>query len=98
MPQLVRLYLISIAFGLALALVFTTLLLALDIAGLRHLVAATQGGWIAVLMLVVFHMILFAGVQFGIRIMLMADRAAPRGGGRHRPVDPALPVTAPARV
>lgn len=53
MPQLVRLYIVSIAIGFALALLFTALLLALDVATLRHLVTATRGGWIAVLMLVV---------------------------------------------
>lgn len=101
MPQLVRLYLVSIAVGLALALVFTALLLALDVAMLRHLVTATRGGWIAVLMLVFFHTILFSGVQFGIRVMLMARRDGPRGGLRQkirRPQAPALaPVAAPRR-
>lgn len=82
MPRLVRLYILSIAIGFVLALAFTGLLLALDVAGLRHLVGATSGGWIAVLMLVVFHTILFSGVQFGIRIMLMADDDRPGGGIR----------------
>ncbi|WP_199260487.1 hypothetical protein [Paracoccus binzhouensis] len=98
MPQLVRLYLVSIAIGFALALAFTGLLLALDVAGLRHLTAATRGGWIAVLMLVVFHTILFSGVQFGIRVMLMAQGEGPRGGLRQclrrRPAP--LPAATPA--
>ncbi len=104
MPRLVRLYILSIAVGFALALAFTALLLALDVAGLRHLVLAAGGGWIAVMMLVVFHTILFAGVQFGIRIMLMAQDDGP-GGGIRRPLRvffgverPALaPATAPRR-
>lgn len=99
MPKLVRLYILSIAVGFALALAFTGLLLALDVAGLRHLVFATGGGWIAVVMLVVFHTILFAGVQFGIRIMLMAEDDGP-GGGIRRPLRALsrapLPVVAPA--
>jgi hypothetical protein len=81
MPQLIRLYLYSIAAGFALALVFTALLLVLDVASLRHLAGGTQGGWIAVLMLVVFHAILFSGVQFAVRIMWMAEGAWPGPGG-----------------
>lgn len=84
MPKLVRLYIISIAIGFVLALVFTALLLALDIGTLRHLVTATRGGWIAVLMLVFFHTVLFSGVQFGIRVMLMARPDDPGGGLRQR--------------
>lgn len=82
MPQLVRLYIVSIAIGFALALAFTTLLLVLDVAGLRHLISATRGGWIAVLMLIVFHTILFSGTQFGIGVMLMANQGGPGGGLR----------------
>ncbi|WJS85830.1 hypothetical protein [Paracoccus sp. TOH] len=100
MPQLIRLYIVSIAIGFALALVFTGLLLALDVAGLRHLTSATRGGWIAVLMLTVFHTILFSGVQFGIRVMLMAQGEGPRGGHRQRirrrpaPAPAAVPASA----
>ncbi|RDW11865.1 hypothetical protein [Paracoccus thiocyanatus] len=96
MPQLVRLYIVSIAIGFLLALVFTALLLALDVASLRHLVTATRGGWIAVLMLVVFHTILFSGVQFGIRVMLMARGGGPRGGLRQRIRRHSRPALAPA--
>ncbi|SIQ45677.1 hypothetical protein SAMN05421641_10835 [Paracoccus thiocyanatus] len=96
MPQLVRLYIVSIAIGFLLALVFTALLLALDVASLRHLVTATRGGWIAVLMLVVFHTILFSGVQFGIRVMLMARGGGPRGGLRQRIRPHSRPALAPA--
>jgi len=95
MPRLVRLYILSIAIGFVLALAFTGLLLALDVASLRHLVFATRGGWIAVLMLVVFHTILFSGVQFGIRIMLMAGGDGPYGGMR-RPLRSRIPVLVPS--
>ncbi|WP_062560876.1 hypothetical protein [Paracoccus aminovorans] len=95
MPRLVRLYILSIAIGFVLALAFTGLLLALDVASLRHLVFATRGGWIAVLMLVVFHTVLFSGVQFGIRIMLMAGGDGPHGG-RRRPSRVRIPALAAA--
>lgn len=84
MPKLVRLYILSIAIGFALAAVFVGLLTALDVAGLQHLMGTTRGGWIAVLMLVFFHGILFSGVQFAIRIMLMAEDDDPKGGLRQR--------------
>ena len=54
MPKLVRLYIISIAIGFALAVAFVGVLVALDVAGLRHLMSSTRGGWIAVLMMVFF--------------------------------------------
>lgn len=84
MPRLVRLYIISIAIGFALAVAFVGMLTALDVAGLRHLMASTNGGWIAVLMMVFFHGILFSGVQFAIRIMLMAEDDGHGGGLRQR--------------
>jgi hypothetical protein len=84
MPKLVRLYIISIAIGFALAVAFVGVLVALDVAGLRHLMSSTRGGWIAVLMMVFFHGVLFSGVQFAIRIMLMAEDDGPKGGLRQR--------------
>lgn len=101
MPRLVRLYITSIGWGALLGAVFTGLLLWLDVAGLRHLVLATQGGFIAVAMLLCFHILLFSGVQFGISVMRMA-RGGDSGGGRRRPLlasQPALvPVAKPAQI
>ncbi len=84
MPRLVRLYIISIAIGFALGAAFTAMLIAMDVASLRHLIHSTNGGWIAVAMLVFFHGVLFSGVQFAIRIMLMARTDPPKGGLRQR--------------
>lgn len=84
MPRLVRLYIISIAIGFVLGACFTAMLIGLDIASLRRLIHSTNGGWIAVGMLVFFHGILFSGVQFAIRIMLMARPEHPGGGRRLR--------------
>ncbi|KGJ06097.1 hypothetical protein IT41_02750 [Paracoccus halophilus] len=98
MPKLVRLYIVSIAIGFALSAGFTAMLIALDVASLRHLVMATSGGWIALGVLFFFHGVLFAGVQFAIRIMLMARSERPTGGLRQRfraqpaPVFAARPV------
>jgi len=80
MPRLVRIYIIDVITGFGLSALFTGLLLWLDVAHLWHLVTSVQGGWIAVLMLFVFNGIVFAGVQFGITVMGMANDGT--GGGR----------------
>ena len=98
MPKLVRLYIVSIAIGFALAVAFTAMLIGLNVAGLRHLVGGTGGGWIAVMMLVFFHGILFSGVQFAIRIMMLAEDDGPKGGHRQHVRRVLAPVHAAARA
>jgi hypothetical protein len=98
MPKLVRLYIVSIAIGFALAVAFTAMLIGLNVAGLRHLVGGTGGGWIAVMMLVFFHGILFSGVQFAIRIMMLAEDDGPKGGLRQHVRRVLAPVHAAARA
>lgn len=84
MPRLIRFYLMNCAIGAGIGLVFTALLLATDAGGLRHLVFEVRGGWLGGVLLVLFHALLFAGVQFGIAIMSLAGDAG-AGGGRTRP-------------
>lgn len=98
MPRLVRLYLINIAVGFVLALIFTGLLMWLNVANLRHLVSNVSGGWLAVVMLVVFNTIVFAGVQFAIAVMRMAEGDTPPGGGKRQPVTRATGQLVPLRV
>jgi hypothetical protein len=57
--------------GLALGIVFSMLLVTLNIANLGHLVGKVDGGWLAFSMLCLFNGIVFAGVQFGITIIRM---------------------------
>lgn len=97
MPKLIRLYIESVAVGLAISAAFTGALLWLDVAGLGHLVMASDIGWVAVMMLVVFNGIVFAAVQFAVRIMGMAESdEGPRGGhGIREPV--LIPVPVPVR-
>ncbi len=95
LPELVRLYLRNIALGFLLALVFTGLLLGLDVAHLRHLTFGISGGWLAVVMLVLFNTIVFAGVQFAIAVMRMAEPGdSPRRGNR-APIARRKPATVP---
>lgn len=101
MPELVRLYIRNVAIGLGLSLAFVALLLWFNIANLAHLVTATEGGAIAVVMLVVFNGIVFGGVQFAIAVMRMAEPEDGEDRGRRDAIplaEPALvPVPAPRR-
>lgn len=93
MPRLVRIYIIDVITGFGLAALFTGFLLWLDVANLWHLVSSVKGGWIGAVMLFVFNGIVFAGVQFGITVMGLADDG--KGGGKRAGAASGL---APARA
>ncbi|MDP5308073.1 hypothetical protein [Paracoccus spongiarum] len=104
MPRLVRLYTASVATGVVLAMLFTGLLVWLDVAGLRRLVLGSTSGWLGAGLLVFFNAIVFGGVQFAIAVMRLADAPPPRGGQRRPTRAAAYPprvipatVAAPAR-
>ncbi len=102
MPKLVRLYILQVLAGFGLSAIFVSLLLWMNVANLWHLVNATSGGMVAVIMLFVFNGIVFAGVQFSITIMRMQDSDKPGGGKKDDlPVGPTrlvpIKVKAPAR-
>lgn len=85
LPKLVRLYIVNVAIGFGLACLFTAMLIAFDVGHLRHLVMSAQGGWLAVVMMVMFNTVVFAGVQFSIAVMRLAEpEDGPRGGRRMR--------------
>lgn len=89
MPELVRLYIRSVALGFAISAAFTGGLIWWDVAGIGHLILGSDIGLVAALMMVVFNGIVFAAVQFGWQIMAMAeDDQGPRGG--HGVREPAL--------
>ena len=98
MPKLVRLYIVNVAIGFALSAVFLAVLLALDVAGLRGLILGSSSGWLAGVMIFVFSGTIFAGVQFGIAVMGMADKDdTPRGGLRQHLVPAPVKVGAAVR-
>jgi len=101
MPKLIRLYIVNCAIGFAIAAAFVAGMVALDVAHLRHLILGSPDGWLAAVVLVLFNGVVFAGVQFAIAVMRLAEPdEGPRGGRRHpMPVrsDP-IPVEAGARV
>lgn len=93
MPKLVRLYISQVLVGFGLSAAFVSALLYLNVANLWHLVTHSSGGALAVLMLWVFNGIVFAGVQFGITIMRMAeDDTTPRGPRQHALVREYAPI------
>ncbi|MFK7938240.1 MAG: hypothetical protein AB8B82_02590 [Roseovarius sp.] len=100
MPKLIRMYIINVAIGFALAGVFVGMLLWFNIANLWHLISTSDKGWLALLVLWISNGIIFAGVQFGIAVMRMKDDDdddGPGGGLRER-VMPREYATIPVRV
>ena len=93
MPKLVSLYIKNVLFGFGLSALFVFGLLYTNVANLWHLVSTSDVGWIAVVMLLFFNGIVFAGVQFAITVMRMEKDDDPQGGKR-------VPVATniPARV
>ena len=95
MPELVRLYIRSVAIGFVISAGFTAGLVWWDVAGIGHLILGSDIGLIAAMMLVVFNGIVFSAVQFAFKIMAMAEDDTPRGG--HRAREPGL-VPVPVKV
>ena len=74
MPKLIRLYITQVAIGFVVSAVFVALLLLLNVANLRHLIAGSEVGLIALIMIWFMNGIVFAGVQFAYAIMSMAEK------------------------
>ena len=96
MPKLIRLYIQSIAIGVALAAGFVALMVWMNLAGLGNLILGSSQGWVAAIMMVTFFSVLFSGVQFGIRIMMMAEEDEPPMGGLRQHLVP-VPVKVEAQ-
>lgn len=84
MPKLIRLYIAQVAWGFVISAVFVGVLLALNVANLRHLITSSEIGFIALVMIWFMNGIVFAGVQFAYKIMSMAEK--PQGPRRGTPV------------
>lgn len=92
MPKLIRLYITNVAYGFALAVAFVAMLVWADVANLRHLVLETEMGWLAGVMMVMANGVVFAGVQFAIAVMRMADSDDGPTTGTRAPVARMEPV------
>ncbi len=86
MPELVRLYIRHVLIGFAVAALFCVMIVWMNVAGLNHLVLHTSMGWVAGLMLFVSNGVVFAGVQFAIAVMQLAEDDEGPKGGRRMPV------------
>lgn len=95
-PDLIKLYIKSCVIGFVAAAVFVGLLLGFNVANLGHLILSSPMGFVAVAMMWLANGIVFAGVQFGITIMGMAEDDDDDQGGKRSPVLLAEPV--PVRV
>ena len=73
MPEIARFYLRHSLIGFGVAAVFVALLLWFNIANLASLIFASPSWALALFMLWFFNGIVFAGVQFGIAVMGMAE-------------------------
>ena len=95
MPKLIKVYLQQIAIGFALSAVFTIILVTMNVGNLGHLVLNTSDGYLGAFLIFFFNGLVFAGVQFAIKIMGMGsnddDDDEPRGGTRIG-LDKPLPV------
>ena len=99
MTKLVRFYIRHTLIGFAAAAIFVGLLLYFNVVNLWHLVSHSDVGVLAVVLLVVFHGIVFSGVQFGVAIMAMAETDDADSGGARGPeaVAEMVPVPVPVR-
>ncbi|WP_245771027.1 hypothetical protein [Natronohydrobacter thiooxidans] len=71
MPKLVKLYIQQVLIGFGLSAVFTAILIYLDIGNLQRLVFGSGDGLLGLFLIFFFNGLVFAGVQFAIRIMRM---------------------------
>ncbi len=94
MPKLVSLYIRQVLLGFGLSAMFVSALLYANVGNLWHLILTSSMGWVAVVMLFMFHGIVFAGVQFSIAIMRMEKTDDGHSGGKRAPVA----TKSPARV
>ncbi len=91
LPKVVRFYIRQTLIGYALAAIFVAALLFLDVARLGSLIATSDVGAMAVLLLWFFHGIVFSGAQFGIALWLDAETEDPG------PKGPSVPALVPQR-
>jgi hypothetical protein len=95
MPELIKLYIRNVIIGFVIAAAFVAMLLWFNVMNLWHLVSTSDVGILAVLILWFSHGVVFAGVQFALAVMSMAQKQDDDRGGTPA-VQEFLPV--PVRV
>ncbi|WP_298862682.1 hypothetical protein [uncultured Sulfitobacter sp.] len=95
MPKFIRFYIINCIIGFTVSGVFTAAIMWFNVANLWQLVSGSDIGIMAIVVFWVLNGIVFAGVQFGVAIMLMSGSDdkddGPRGGM-------GIPIRVPASV
>ena len=95
MPKLIRFYIINCIIGFTLSAIFVTAIMWFNVANLWHLVSGSDIGLMAIVVFWVLNGIVFAGVQFGVAVMLMADSDDKDGGPRRGML---IPLRVPATL
>jgi len=96
-PDLIKLYIKSCVYGFVLSAIFVALLIWFDVMGLGGLLGRSDDAILAIFVLWFLNGIVFAGVQFAIAIMGMAeDDDDDKRGGTPAAVYLAEPV--PVRI
>lgn len=83
MPIIVRFYIKHCIIGFTVSAVFIATLLWFNVANLWHLISTSDIGVMALVVFWVLNGIVFAGVQTGVAVMLMAEddgEDGPKGG------------------
>lgn len=73
MPKLIRLYIQQVLIGFGLSALFTVILIYFNIGNLQRLVFGSGDGLLGLFLIFFFNGLVFAGVQFAIRIMGMGQ-------------------------
>ncbi|MAT35863.1 MAG: hypothetical protein CMK06_12115 [Ponticaulis sp.] len=103
MPKLIRFLAFYAAIGFALALTVVTLLLTLNVVGLRTLIMASDLKWLATVALVFLMTITFGSVVMGIAVMLLPysddddDDDTPRGKREYTGMSQLQPASQPTK-
>tara|TARA_B100000678_G_scaffold291623_1_gene309955 strand:- start:12100 stop:12414 length:315 start_codon:yes stop_codon:yes gene_type:complete len=102
MTKLIRFLAFYAAIGFALALTVVTLLLTLNVVGLRTLIMASDLKWLATVALVFLMTITFGSVVMGKAVMLLPysdddDDDAPRGKREYTGMSQLQPASQPTK-
>ncbi|WP_299630979.1 hypothetical protein [uncultured Roseobacter sp.] len=74
MPRVMRLYIISGLTGFGVAAVFVAMIIAFNVANLRHLIFTSDIGVMATIAFWILNGIVFSGVQFAYAVTQLAKR------------------------
>jgi len=86
MPKLIKLYILHVLIGFAIAAGFVAMLLWFNVMNLWHLISTSDVGILAVVILWFAHGIVFAGVQFAWAVMGLAEKPGGGSGGKRQGV------------